>query len=301
MSSTRALGPFRFDTQRLKEEWLSNARRDSIAALAVALAMVGIIESLLTASVVDELTDTRSCKHKEAKGQGIANIVAGFFGGMAGCAMIGQSVINVQSGGRGRLSTFLAGVYLIVLILVFGEWVARIPMGALVAVMFAVSFGTFDWSSLKNLRRAPIPDTLVMVVTVATVVMTNDLALGVMVGVILNALMFSRSVAKLVRVTATFNRAGERTYVVTGDLFFASVEAFMESFDFYEETPLVEIDLTHAHVWDSTAVEAIDRAVARFGGRDVKVRIIGLNEASANLVERLGARDRARAALAAGG
>ncbi len=277
--------PFTFETLKI------------IGPYAVALAMVGIIESLLTASVVDEMTDTSSNKHTEAKGQGIANIVTGFFGGMAGCAMIGQSVINVKSGGRGRLSTFLAGVFLLGFILVLGDWVAAIPMGALVAVMFMVSFSTFEWASLKGMKVMPIPETIVMVATVGTVVATHDLAMGVLVGIVLSAVFFARHVAKLIQVTSTTDRAGSRIYVVTGELFFVSVEAFVQAFDFREALERVEIDLTHAHVWDASAVAAVDRVVLKFKARGVEVVFTGVNEPSALLLGKLATHDKPGAAL----
>lgn len=258
-----------------------------IAPFSIALAMVGLIESLLTAAVVDDMTDSPSCKHSEARGQGFANIVTGFFGGMAGCAMIGQSVINVRSGGRGRLSTLLAGVFLLFFILVLGDWVARIPSAALVAVMITVSVGTFDWGSLKRLRVMPIGETMVMVATVATVVLTHDLSKGVFVGILLSAMLFARSAAKIIEVEAADVVDGLRRYTVRGELFFVSVEAFIAAFDFKETVNTVEIDLGPAHVWDATAVAAIDRVVFKLRARGAEVRIVGLNNKSAALVERL--------------
>jgi SulP family sulfate permease len=271
-----------------------------IFPFSIAMAMVGLIESLLTASVVDEMTDTRSCKHTEAYGQGIANIVTGFFGGMAGCAMIGQSVINVRSGGRGRLSTLSAGVLLLFFILVLGEWVARIPMGALVAVMVTVAVGTFDWSSLAKLRVMPISESIVMVVTVATVVATHDLSLGVLAGVVLSAVFFARSVGKLLSIDKTSSIDGRRIYVVRGELFFVSVEQFVDAFDFTEDVDRVEIDLSDAHVWDASAVSAIDRVVLKLRDRGAKVHISGLNDASAAILDRLAIHDEPGAALATG-
>ena len=269
-----------------------------IAPFSIAMAMVGLIESLLTASVVDEMTDTRSCKHGEAFGQGVANVVTGFFGGMAGCAMIGQSVINVSSGGRGRLSTFVAGVLLMFLVVVLGDWVARIPMAALVAVMVTVSVGTFDWASLKQLRTVPITESIVMVATVVTVVATHDLSLGVLVGVLLSALFFARSVDKLLSI----DRSGDedlRVYTVRGELFFVSVEQFIEAFDMSEPVERVEIDLTHAHIWDVSAVAAIDRIVLKLRALGASVHLTGMNEASAALVERVARHDEPGVVLAA--
>jgi sulfate permease, SulP family len=264
-----------------------------IFPIAAALAMVGIIESLLTASIVDEMTDTPSDKNRECRGQGIANIVTGFFGGMAGCAMIGQSVINVKSGGRGRLSTLASGVFLLFFILVLADWLVLIPMGALVAVMFMVSIGTFDWSSLKTLRVVPAGETLVMVVTVGTVVITHDLAIGVFAGIILSALLFARKVADVAFMHDALSEDGRtRTYTVNGDLFFVTVTGFLAHFDFQEDVDRVVIDLSTAHVWDASAVAAIDKAVLRFRRRGVQASVIGLNEASATLLDRVGIHDK---------
>ncbi|RYZ56846.1 MAG: SulP family inorganic anion transporter, partial [Proteobacteria bacterium] len=232
--------------------------------------------------------------------QGLANIVTGFFGGMAGCAMIGQSVINVRSGGRGRLSTFAAGVFLLFLVVVLGDWVAKIPSGALVAVMVTVSVGTFDWKSLARLRVMPITETIVMVGTVATVLLTHDLSLGVLVGVLLSAIFFARSVGKLVAIERTISIDGRRVYVVRGELFFVSVQQFVEAFDFHEVVPEVEIDLTQAHVWDASAVAAVDRVVLKLRAAGAHVHLSGMNEASLALVEKLGQHDRAGATAQAG-
>ncbi|MGK4002534.1 SulP family inorganic anion transporter [Sorangium sp. So ce1036] len=271
-----------------------------IAPYALAMAMVGLIESLLTAAVIDEMTDTPSCKHSEAHGQGFANILTGLFGGMAGCAMIGQSVINVRSGGRGRLSTLLAGVFLLFFVVVLGDWVARIPTGALVAVMITVSIGTFDWRSLGRLRVMPLSETIVMVSTVATVVLTHDLSIGVLVGVLLSAVFFARSVGKLVSIERTVSLDGRRVYVVRGELFFVSVEQFVAAFDYRETVRETEIDLTHAHVWDASAVAAVDRVVLRLRSQGAHVRLSGLNEASTALLGRLAIYDRPDAVLARG-
>jgi SulP family sulfate permease len=264
-----------------------------ILPVSLTLALVGLIESLLTASIVDEMTDTVSDKNVESRGQGIANIVAGCFGGMAGCAMIGQSVINVKSDGRGRLSTFVAGVALLVLMLVASRWLVLIPMGALVAVMFMVSIGTFDWHSLRTLHRVPRGEALVMVTTVATVVATHDLAKGVIAGVILSALMFARTIAHYADMTSALSADGRtRTYTVTGQLFFVTVTGFLAEFDYQEEVGRVVIDLTHSHIWDGSAVAAIDKVVLRFRKRGVPVDVVGLNEASATLLERLATHDK---------
>lgn len=255
---------------------------------AFALSLVGLLESFLTANVIDDLTDTGSNKNQEAIGQGIANIATGFFGGMAGCAMIGQSVINIRSGGRTRLSTLSAGIFLLVFILVLGDWVARIPMAVLVAVMIMVSISTFSWASLRTLRRVPKSETAVMVTTVVITLLTHNLAFGVIVGVALSAIFFSRKIASLVQVSSKLAQAGrDRIYYVSGQLFFVSVETLINAFDFRESVERVVIDLTHAHLWDQSSVDAIDKVVLRFRRRGVQVELIGLNEASATLLDRL--------------
>ena len=259
-----------------------------IIPTALALSLVGLLESFLTANVLDDLTDTSSDKNQEAVGQGIANIVAGFFGGMAGCAMIGQSVINYRSGGRTRLSTLSSGLFLLLFIIVFGDWVARIPMAALVAVMFMVSFSTFSWNSLRKIRFIPKSETAVMITTVAMTLLTHNLAIGVVVGVALSAIFFSRKIAKIISVTSTLSPdGGERIYYVNGQIFFVSVETFITSFNFREKLERVIIDLTDAHLWDQSAVDSIDKVVFRFRKRGVKPELIGLNEASATLLDRL--------------
>jgi SulP family sulfate permease len=258
-----------------------------------AIAAVGLLESLLTAQIVDEMTDTSSDKNREATGQGIANFVSGLFGGMAGCAMIGQSVINVKSGGRGRLSTFTAGVFLLILLVLLNPWVKQIPMPALVAVMIMVSIGTFSWSSFKNLRVHPKSTSLVMIATVVVVVWTHNLALGVGVGVLISALSFARKVAQIIRVRSEFDVVTEtRTYYVQGQIFFASSPGFLSSFDFKEAVAKVRIDVSHAHFWDLTAVGALDKVVMKFRSGGAHVEILGLNEASATIVDRLGIHDK---------
>lgn len=280
--------PFTFETLQI------------IFPYAAALAMVGLIESLLTAAVVDEMTDTTSNKHTEAHGQGLANIASGLFGGMAGCAMIGQSVINVQSGGRGRLSTLASGVFLLFFLLVLGDWVARIPMGALVAVMFMVSIGTFEWKSLPRMKVLPVGESLVMVATVGTVVFTNDLAMGVVVGVVLSAVLFARKVAKIVKVTVERPSEGHSYYRVAGELFFVSVEDFLAAIDHREEVSRVTIDFTDAHIWDASAVAAIDRVVLKLRARGIDVELVGINKASASLLDKVALHDKPGAAAAIG-
>lgn len=253
----------------------------------IALAMVGLLESLLTASIVDEMTDTESNKNREARGQGIANIVTGFFGGMAGCAMIGQSGINVKSGGRGRLSTFVAGTFLMFLIVVLGDFVVQIPMAALVGVMIMVSIGTFDWSSLKMMKKTPITDSIVMIVTVLTVVFTHDLSKGVFAGIILSAIFFVAKISKVKVESKLDVMSNRRAYVVTGQLFFASVTDLVASFNLKETVKEVSIDFSSAHVWDDSAVAAIDRIVIKLRENGSHVVLIGLNEPSSKLINTL--------------
>lgn len=251
----------------------------------IALAVVGLLESMMTATIIDDLTDTPSNKNRECKGQGLANIVTGFFGGMAGCAMIGQSIINVKSGGRGRLSTLIAGVGLLLMVVFFNEWVARIPMAALVAVMIMVSIGTFSWDSLKNLKKHPLSSNIVMIATVVVVVATHNLAYGVFIGLLLASLFFANKVGKFLVVSSTFD-AGKncRTYVVLGQIFFASSEKFMQSFDFKEPIDKVVIDIGHAHLWDITAVSSLDKVVTKFQREGTDVNIIGMNDATSRIV-----------------
>lgn len=260
-----------------------------ILPYSITLAAVGLLESLLTAVIVDDMTDTPSQKNRECAGQGVANIVAGFFGGMAGCAMIGQSVINVKSGGRGRLSTFFAGSFLLFLILVLGEWVKQIPMAALVAVMIMVSISTFNWASIKSLKSYPPTSSLVMIVTVVVVVWTHNLALGVFIGVLMSALFFARKVARFFAVEMELSEDGKhRTYHVYGQVFFASAANFSAQFDFKETLEKVTIDMTHAHFWDITGVAALDKIVLKFRREGLEVELLGMNEASVTIVDRLG-------------
>lgn len=264
-----------------------------ILPYSAAVAAVGLLESLLTASIVDQLTDTKSSKNRECIGQGIANFVTGFFGGMAGCAMIGQSVINVKSGGRGRLSCLVAGTFLLFLILVLSDWVRIIPMAALVAIMIMVSIGTFNWSSITSLRKHPRRSSIVMLATVVTVVGTHNLAIGVGVGVLLSAVFFAWKVAQIFRVTSILNADGtERTYLVEGQIFFASAEDFTAAFDFREALDKVRIDVGRSHIWDLTGVAALDTVILKFRREGAEVEVIGLNEASATIVDRLAIHDK---------
>jgi SulP family sulfate permease len=256
---------------------------------AVPLAIVGLLESQLTAAIIDDLTDTGSDKNRESTGQGIANIVTGFFGGMAGCAMIGQSTINVKSGGRGRLSTFVAGAFLLVLVVGLGDAVGRVPMPALVAVMIMVSISTFSWASLGKLRTNPRTSSVVMLATVGVVVATNNLALGVLVGVLLSGVFFAWKIGQLFGVESTLSDDGRRrTYIVSGQVFYASAEQFVDAFAFDESLDAVVIDVSRAHFWDLSAVAALDKVVMKLRRDDTAVDIIGMNAASATIVSRLG-------------
>lgn len=266
------------------------------------LAVVGILESLMTATIVDDLTDTPSNKSRECTGQGIANIAVGFFGGMASCAMIGQTVINIKSGGRGRLSTFASGVILLILCVTLGKWAAQIPMAALVAVMFMVSFGTFSWSSFKHLRVHARTSSTVMIATVVVTVFTHNLAAGVGAGVLLSALFFAFKVSQLLDITSTLDPSGdERTYTVRGQLFFVSASTFGDAFDFREVLTKVRIDVSHAHFWDLSAVGALDRVVLKFRREGAEVELVGLNEASKTLVLRIAKHDKPGAMEELGG
>lgn len=264
-----------------------------ILPYSVTLAVVGLLESLMTSVIVDDLTDTSSDKNRECRGQGIANVVAGFFGGMAGCAMIGQSVINVKSGGRGRLSTLFAGCFLLFLILVLDDLVRQIPMAALVAVMIMVSIGTFSWSSIRNLTVYPITTNLVMIATVAVVVFTHNLAQGVLVGVLMSAVFFARKVSRLLAVESKLSEdKTQRTYKVYGQVFFASATGFADAFDFKEVLDSVVIDVTQAHFWDLTGVGALDKVVLKFRREGTTVELVGMNEASKTIVNQLAVYDK---------
>ena len=271
-----------------------------IFPFSLAVAVVGLLESLMTQNLVDELTDTTSDRDQECIGQGLANTATGFIGGMAGCAMIGQSMINVKSGGRGRLSTFTAGVVLLILVVFLSDFVSIIPMAALVAIMIMVSVGTFSWSSIRDLRTHPRSSSIVMLATVVTVVWTHNLAIGVLVGVLLSGIFFSAKIAQLFRVTSTLSRDGRhRTYQVEGQLFYASVEDFMAAFDFREAVERVTIDVSRAHIWDISSVQALDTAVLKFRRDGAEVDVTGMNEASATIVDRLAQHDKPGASLSA--
>lgn len=269
--------PLNFDTLRI------------IAPFALAIALVGLMESLMTAKLVDDITDTHSSKTRESWGQGVANIVTGFFGGMGGCAMIGQTMINVKvSGARTRLSTFLAGVFLLALVVVLGDIVAVIPMGALVAVMIIVAYSTFDWHSLKSLPSMPKSETTVMVATVVSTIVTHNLAIGVITGVVTATVLFARRVAHLVTMTREVSQDGTHVaYEVHGELFFASSNDLVYQFDYAHDPDWVVIDLTGAHLWDASTVAALDAVVFKYEKRGKTVDILGVNEYSAALQARL--------------
>jgi len=264
-----------------------------ILPFSATLAVVGLLESMMTASIVDEMTDTNSNKNRECVGQGVANIATGFLGGMAGCAMIGQSVINTKSGGRGRLSTLCAGVFLLILVVFAGEWVALIPMAALVAVMIMVSIGTFSWTSIRNLREHPRSSSVVMLATVIVTVATHDLAKGVLVGVLLSGFFFADKVGRIFRVKSMTEDEGKaRRYTVTGQVFFASADQFINAFDYKEAIDRVRIDLSRAHFWDITAISALDKVIAKLRREGKEVEVMGLNEASATLVDKFAVHDK---------
>ena len=264
-----------------------------ILPYSVAVAAVGLLESLMTATIVDELTDTTSNKNRECVGQGVANTVTGFIGGMAGCAMIGQSMINVKSGGRARLSSASAGVILLAMILLVGDVVSAVPMAALVAVMIMVSIGTFSWSSIRNLRSHPASSSVVMVVTVVLVVYSHNLAIGVLAGVLLSGVFFASKIAQIFGVHSEASEDGRaRVYHITGQLFYASVERFNAAFDFKEALDAVTIDVSRAHIWDISSVAAVDMVVLKFRREGTTVTLVGMNEASETIVDKLAIHDK---------
>ncbi|ATM79291.1 sodium-independent anion transporter [Serratia fonticola] len=255
------------------------------------LAVVGLLESMMTATIVDDLTDTASDKNRECKAQGIANICTAFIGGMAGCAMIGQSIINIKSGGRGRLSTLTAGVVLLCMVVFLNDWVSRIPMAALVAVMIMVSIGTFSWRSITNLRVHPLSTSVVMIATVVVVVVTHNLAYGVLVGVLIAAMNFANKISRFMLIDTALDES-RRVYTVRGQVFFATSERFTQAFDFKEAIDEVVIDVSHAHFWDITSVSALDKVVIKFRREGTDVEIKGMNETTTTLVDRFGVHDK---------
>ena len=267
-----------------------------ILPYSLAMAAVGLLESLLTARIVDDMTDTPSNKSRECVGQGVANFVTGFLGGMGGCAMIGQSVINVTAGGRTRLSTLFAGCFLLFLIVVAGDWVKQIPMAALVAVMIMVSISTFDWSSFRNLRSHPWPSSVVMLATVIVVVVTRDLSKGVLVGVLLSGVFFAGKVARMFSVTKELSNDGRSlTYVVTGQVFFASAGGLVDAIDYQDVPASVRIDVSGAQFWDVSSISALDDIVLKLRRHAQTVEVVGLNKGSASMVARFATHHRADA------
>lgn len=264
-----------------------------IAPISATLAFVGLLESLLTASLLDDITDTPSDKDRETRGQGIANIAASLFGGMAGCAMIGQSLINVTSGARGRLSTLWTGLFLLFLILVLRDWVAQIPMAALVAVMIVVCIGAFDWNSVLQIRSKPLQSSIVMIATTATIVITHDLSKGVVLGVILSAIFFMRKLGRtLVVEELPTPETGALHYRVTGQLFFGSADLFAAAFEHHGQPKRVQIDMSGAHLWDLTGVAAMDKVVFRYRRQGAVVDLVGVTPASQTLIDKLGQYDK---------
>ncbi|MDK3258185.1 SulP family inorganic anion transporter [Blastococcus capsensis] len=257
-----------------------------ITPYAIGVALVGLMESLMTAKLVDDLTDTGSDKTRESWGQGVANVASGLFGGMGGCAMIGQTMINVKSGARTRLSTFLSGIFLLTLVVVLGDVVAIIPMAALVAVMIFVSIATFDWHSLRTIHRMPRSETTVMLSTVAVTLVTHNLAIGVGVGVLVACVLFARRVAHLVEVTSVTDGEGTRIYNVHGALFFASSNDLVSQFDYNDDPPSVVVDLSNAHIWDASTVAALDAITHKYETRGKTVEIVGLTGHSADRFDR---------------
>ena len=260
-----------------------------IAPYAVAMALVGLLESLLTAKLVDDVTDTRSRKTREAWAQGVANLLSGFFGGMGGCAMVGQTMINVKvSGARTRISTFLAGAFLLVLVVGLGDFVAIIPMAALVAVMIMVSVATFNWHSIKfsTLKKMPKSETAVMVTTVIITVWTHNLAIGVIAGVVVAMVAFARRVAHFVSVTREVSgddETGTAHYTVNGELFFASSNDLTTQFEYSLDPPTVVIDMSASHIWDASTVAALDAIVTKYETYGKQVSLVGMNEATTAL------------------
>ncbi|MFZ7790594.1 SulP family inorganic anion transporter [Acinetobacter lwoffii] len=250
------------------------------------LATVGLLESMMTTTVIDEVTGTEGDRHQECRGQGMANIVSGFMGGMAGCAMIGQSIINVSSGARTRLSTLVAGVFLLCLVVFLKDWLAYIPMAALVAIMIMVAFTTFQWGAIKQFSKHPLEFNTVMIAVIIVVLATHNLALGVFVGVLLSALFFINKLERTIHVYTYLNTVNSRSYIISGQIFFSSTEKFYQFFDFKEKLEHVELDLTHAHIWDVTSVNMLNNVIQKFKAQNIDVTVIGLNEASSTLIDR---------------
>jgi sulfate permease, SulP family len=273
--------PFNFETLQI------------IFPYSIALAVVGLLESFMTTTIVDELTDTKGDKTKEARGQGIANIASGCIGGMAGCAMIGQSIINVKSGGRGRLSTFIAGFFLLIMVVFLSDIISIIPMAALVAVMIMVSIGTFDWGSIKRLKTLPLSTNIVMLSTVGVTVYTHNLALGVITGVLFASLFFANKISHFMYCNISYNEdKSSKTYQFVGQVFFNSADKFYETINFKEVLDKVIIDISRAHFWDISAVYALDKAVIKLRREGADVEVIGQSEATKTIIDRFGIHDK---------
>ncbi len=273
--------PFNFETLKI------------IFPYSIALAVVGLLESFMTTTIIDELTDTKGDKKREARGQGIANIASGFLGGMAGCAMIGQSIINVKSGGRGRLSTFIAGFFLLIMVVFLSDIISIIPMAALVAVMIMVSIGTFDWGSIKRLKTLPLSTNIVMLSTVGVTVYTHNLALGVITGVLFASLFFANKISHFMYCNISYNEdKTSKTYQFVGQVFFNSADKFYETINFKEVLDKVIIDISRAHFWDISAVYALDKAVIKLRREGADVEVIGQSEASKTIIDRFGIHDK---------
>ncbi|MCU9816852.1 SulP family inorganic anion transporter [Paraclostridium sp. AKS73] len=261
-----------------------------ILPYSISLSIVGLVESLLTAQLLDDLTHTKSNKNRECMGQGVANVVSGLFGGMAGCAMIGQSIINFKSGGRGRLSTFVAGLFLMILIILLNKFVVIIPIAALISVMIVVSISTFDWESLKRLKIVPKTDSIVMISTVVVVLFTHNLAFGVIVGVILSALFFASKISEVH--VEKFEKSNVVEYKVSGQLFFSSTTSFINHFSFEEKSKTINIDLSNVRIWDESAVDCIDKLVFRFRKNDNNVNLVGMSTKCKEIIEQIGKHDK---------
>lgn len=273
--------PFNFETLQI------------IFPYSIALAIVGLLESFMTTTIIDEFTDTKGDKTKEARGQGIANIASGFIGGMAGCAMIGQSIINVKSGGRGRLSTFVAGFFLLIMVVFLSDLISIIPMAALVAVMIMVSISTFDWTSIKRLKTLPLSTNIVMLSTVAVTVYTHNLALGVITGVLFASLFFANKISHFMYCNISYSEnKSSKTYQFVGQVFFNSADKFYETIDFKEVLEKVTIDVSRAHFWDISAVFALDKSVIKLKKEGKSVEIIGQSEATKTIIDRFGIHDK---------
>lgn len=257
-----------------------------ISPYSITLATVGLLETMMTTTVINEVTETEADRHQECRGQGIANIVSGFMGGMAGCAMIGQSIINVSSGARTRLSTLVAGVFLLCLVVFLKDWLAYVPMAALVAIMVMVALTTFQWGSVKQFRQHPASFNVVMIAVVIVVLATHNLALGVLTGVLLSALFIINKLENEVKVQSSLHN-NQRHYVISGQIFFSSSEKFFQFFNFQEHIDQVTIDLTHAHIWDITSVNMLNAVVQKFEAKGIQTTLTGLNEASSTLIDRV--------------